>query len=627
MDFRVGLWLVRPGMNRIENGPRSVRLTPKSMELLVCLAKREGRVVSKDELFQEVWPATHVTDDALTKCIGELRRAFGESRQAPAIIETISKRGYRIVVPVTWGANDSMRNGEAPAPNEVVSAKQSVHPPPPWKRYLALAASGVLVLTTILLASAGGRLRSLLGIRTSPPAIRSIAVLPLTNLSSNPEQEYFADGMTDELITELAQIEAWKVISRTSVLQYRGTKKPIPEVARDLGVEAVVEGTVLRSGNRVRITAQLIQAATDTHLWSGSFEGELGDALALQRNIARGIAAGLRVKLGSHDQSRAGRNRAALPPAYEEYLKGRYFLNRNQFVKAASYFEQAAAKDPSFALAPALLYEADAMQAFRQDLPLPDRAIKALEAARMCDETLAEVRTDAGDIKFYWDWDWSAGEGEFRRAVELDPGSVDSIVHYAGCLHILARWDSALENYRRALELDPVSPRLHAQFVGCLLDAHRYQPAAEQLKKIKELDPNNEAAYQLEGQLFHLRGMENEAIAAYLQADALGGSTPEQVKELQQAAAMGGIRSYWKKRLEFLKRRAGQSRVPPLDFASLYVRAGDNDKAMEMLKTAYQQHAPRLVWIHARALWHPLRSDPRFQSLLRQMRFPDAPPK
>ncbi len=228
----------------------------------------------------------------------------------------------------------------------------------------------------------------------------------------------------------------------------------------------------------------------------------------------------------------------------------------------------------------------------------------------------------AGDLKFL-DWDWSAGEAEFQRAVELDPGSVQSVHHYAVCLHAQARWDAALREYRRALELDPVSTRLNVQFLAFLTDAGRYKEASDQFKRVIELDPNNAPAYRRAGILYELQGREDEALAAYLKAEGLGGRSAEQLRSLEDAGRTAGLRGFWNKHLGMLKDRAKKSRVPPFDFATLYVRTGDKDKAMEMLEAAYQQRAPRLAWIRAEAVFEPLRSDPRFQFLLRRMRFPE----
>jgi TolB-like protein/Tfp pilus assembly protein PilF len=452
--------------------------------------------------------------------------------------------------------------------------------------------------------------------------VQRIAVLPLTDLSGDPTQEYFADGMTEELITQLAQVNTWSVISRTSVMRYKGTKQPLRRIAGELGVSAVIEGTVLRSGGRVRITAQLIDAATDLHLWSGSFERELSDVLALQSGIAQAIASELNVALGPQEHVRLSRVRRVVPEAYEAYLQGSYFLNRDQFAKAASYFEQAAIRDSNFALAHALLYEAEAMTCFVRDQPLTDRALGALAKARQLDDTLAEVHTDTGDVRAYWDWDFNAGEAEFRRALELDPGSIDAVSHYAGYLHILGRWDEALRAWKRALQLDPVSPTMNLHLLRLFVNMHRYDLAMEQFQKVIDLDPNSAPAYSGIAPAYAALGREGEAVAAWLKADALSGKNPERVKALEAAVKAGGIRAYWSKRLEHLRQDAGRSPVPPLSFASVYVRLGRKDEAMKFLEAAYRQRAPRLVWIKASSVWDPLRSDPRFQDLLRRMRFP-----
>jgi len=263
------------------------------------------------------------------------------------------------------------------------------------------------------------------------------------------------------------------------------------------------------------------------------------------------------------------------------------------------------------------------MAMYSQDQPLTDRALKAMQKARELDDNLAEVRTDIGDVRFYWDWDWTAGEAEFRRAVELDPGSADAAQHYASCLHVLRRWGEALREYRRTLRLDPVSPRMNLGLLGLFVDTHQYELAMEQFRKVIELDPNSGPAYLQAGKVYEALGRDAEAMAAYLKAGSLSGKGPEQVRALENAAKAEGVRGYWKMQLEQLRERSKQTRVPPLDFASLYVRLGEKNAAMKMLEAAYQQRAPRLVWINARAVWDPLRPDQRFKSLLRRMRFPE----
>jgi TolB-like protein/DNA-binding winged helix-turn-helix (wHTH) protein/Tfp pilus assembly protein PilF len=598
------------------------------MEVLLCLAKRGGEVVSKEALFQEAWSGTHVTDDALTKCIGELRRILHSNRGESPLIETIAKRGYRLTATVMWDTADPIGDERLPMTGADAESPQATLPavagaPDRLSRVRSLKLGGVLVLTFAIAMSFGfSKLRAFFNTTRPGPEIQSIAVLPMTNLSGDAEQEYFAEGMTEELITQLAQIDALKVISRTSVMRYKGSKKSLPEIARDLGVRGIVEGTVLRIGGRVRITAQLINGETDTHLWSGSFESGLSDVLTLQRNIARSIAGELRVKIASGVRTLARQPGPVVPEAYENYLKGHYFLDRSQFLKAASHFERATAADPNFALAHALLAEAEDMQTYGLDIPASARAVKAMETALKLDDTLAEAHMIAGDDNFFWKWAWDKGEAEFRRATELDRASADAAAHYATCLHALGRWDAASEAYRRALDLDPVSPRLNVVFLQLLVDTHKYEQAIEQFRKIIELDPNNRAAYSWAGQAYELQGRGTEATAAYIKADSLSGESTGQIQSLERAAGSGGVRGYWRRRREMLLERAKSERVPPYDFASIYVHIGDNDRAMEMLEYAYQQHAPRLAWIRARALWQPLAPDARYQSLLRRMHFP-----
>jgi TolB-like protein len=458
--------------------------------------------------------------------------------------------------------------------------------------------------------------------RDRPHTIRSIAVLPLQDLSGGSEQDYFADGITEELITELAQIRAWRVISRTSVMRYKTTRKNVPEITRDLSVDAVVEGTVFRSGNRIRITAQLIHAAEDRHLWAAAYERDLQDTMSLQREIARAIAGELKVRAVSPEPVQR-RDQTVVPEAYEAYLKGRYFLHRLQLATSQNYFLQATRSDHRFALAHAMLYEADALEAYREDRPVPARALQALDMARSLQPSLAETLTDSGDLKFYWEWDWAAGLAEFQRAAKADPGSADSIGHYAGALHTLARWDEALEQYRRALTLDPVSPQLNLLYLTCLADAHRNEEALRQFQKTIELDPASRSAYVRAGDIYQRQGRHENALTTYLKVEDLEGGVIEHVKGCKAMTGPDGLRCYWDRKLALLQARARSTRVPPLEFATLHLLLGEKEKAMEMLEAAYKQRAPRLVRLRASAVWDPIRSDSRFESLIRRMHFPE----
>jgi TolB-like protein/DNA-binding winged helix-turn-helix (wHTH) protein/Tfp pilus assembly protein PilF len=622
MDFRAKSWQVQPGMNRVVGEGRTCHITPKAMEVLECLARQQGQVVAKEKIFQEVWAGTFVSDDALTRCIGEIRRAFHDDAREPSIIQTIPKRGYLMVAPVVW---DPVDTATTKAPAEAIEAHTTRYAdastlwPFLWKHKWILGASGFMLLV-VLVAMNFGRVSVGRRLRDDRAGIQRLAVLPLIDLSGDPSQEYFADGMTEELITQLSQIKTWKVISRTSVMLYKGSKKPLRQIARDLLADRIIEGSVRRAGGRVRIAVQLIDAVTDEHLWSGSFERELSDILLLQNGIARAVAAELNITL---DQANSRHTRRVQPEAYEALLKGKYFLCRRDYAKARSHLEEASVIDPRYALAHSLLYEAEAMMSFRRDETLGGKALRALERARELDDTLAEVHTGAGDVKFYWGWQWKEGEEDFRLAVELDPTSIDSAIHYVGCLHVLARWDAAIQEYRRALQLDPVSPELNLGLLALFVDAQRYDRAMKQFHQVIELDANNGSAYEQAGSMYAALGREDEAIAAYLQAERLSGKNAEEVEQIGNAIRKGGIRAYWKQRLQQLQERSKRMHVPPFDFATLYAHLGEKDEAMKMLEMAYQQRAPRLVWIRAGAVWEPLRHDPRFQTLIHRMGFPE----
>lgn len=581
------------------------------------LIERSGEVVTREEIRNKLWPDGTVVEfeHSVNSAVNRLREALGDSPRRPRYIETLPRFGYRFLGTV-----------EIAEPAAITALLPAGAPPQPEKPAPLIRRLhwGIVAIVAVVIAAAGAVSWKLIGHSAAAvPPIRSIAVLPLVNLSHDDEQEYFADGMTEELITELSQIEAWKVISRTSVMRYKGSKKSLPEIARDLGVSGIVEGTVLRAGDRVRVTAQLIHAGTDTHLWSGSFDSELRDVLALQRNIAGSIARELRVRATSGTPVPVSRRRPMVPEAYEEYLKGCYFLDRSAYSKAARHFEEATLKDPKFALAHALFAESDGMQTFGRDLRPSARAVTAMETALALDDSLAEAHMIAGDDKFYARWEWEEGKAEFLRAAELDRGSVNAAAHYASCLHALGRWDAAMAEFKRALELDPVSPRLNVSFLALLVDTHRYEQAMEQFRKVVELDPSNRAAYSWAGLAYELRGLEADATSVYIKADALAGGSAEEIQSLKSAADSGGVRGYWRKRLEMLQERAKREWVPPYDFATLYMHTGENGRAIYMLEAAYQQHAVRLPWIRARAVWQQLRSDPRYQSLLRRMHFPE----
>ncbi|MFN7935916.1 MAG: winged helix-turn-helix domain-containing protein [Bryobacteraceae bacterium] len=602
MDFRLGPWMVRPGLNLVIAGERSIHITPKSMQVLVLLAQRRGEAVPKEVILHEVWAGTFVTDDALTRCIGELRRAFDDDSKNPTVIQTIPKRGYLILPSVSWETEGNEEAARA-TPGE------------PRRRWLYAAGAMAMGIPVM---GVGWRLL----VRPRFPVLRRIAVLPLADFSAPPVEEYFADAMTEELITALARAGGWQVISRTSISRYKGSHKAVKQIASELDVDGVIEGAVMRSAGKVRITLQFIQASTDAHLWAGEFVGNLTEGLALQSRIARATASELRMTLQPDARPRLSHAPRFPAEAYEAYLKGRYYMGRSMFSEASASFRHAASIDPGFALAHALFAEAEGMIAFHRDEQPGEEVYRAVETARRLDENLAEVHMALGDRKFWEEWDWAGGEAEFRRGSELDAGSVDAAYHYAGCLYALRRWRESMREFRRALQLDPMSPRLNANFSSMLFDCGRHAESIAYFRKAVDLDPRYAPAYRTAGRAYEEWGKPSEAVAAYLKAEELSGLRPEELAELVEAARRGGSLGIWRKKLDQLRERARRERVAPLRFAYLYAMLDVRDAAMEMFESAWRDHAPQLAWIYARVNG-PLRSDARFQALLRRMGFPE----
>jgi TolB-like protein/Tfp pilus assembly protein PilF len=515
-----------------------------------------------------------------------------------------------------------------------VGARYGVPLPRRWAVVSGIAAFLLVAVGAVILGlNLGGlrdRLLTFVGARHGVPLpkIESIAVLPLANLSGDPQQEYFSDGMTEELITNLAKISALKVISRTSVMQYKGVKKSLPQIARELNVDAVIEGSVFRSGDRVRITAQLIQAATDQHLWAETYDRDLRDILALQGEVAQAIANQIRIELTPQEQTRLASARPVNPEAYEAYLKGRHFSNTltpQGQLKGIGCYEKAIQNDPNYALAYAKMAHCCATLYALEYPPSVENRQRALAAARKAlelNDRLAEAHVVLADDIFYFDWQWSRGEAEFRRAVEMDPGSVDAVMHYAICLEVVGRYDEAIAVMERANQLDPLSPVVNTFLGGAMYAGHQDDRAIEQFRKTTELEPTDARAYGSLGDVYESLGRHEEAVAAYLKERSLSGDAAEGVQALRDAYRAGGIRGYWRKYLEHQRETAKREHVSPVTFASIYTHLGEKEQAVECLEKAYQQHTPALYQLKESRTWDSLRSEPRFQNLLRLMNFP-----
>jgi eukaryotic-like serine/threonine-protein kinase len=454
--------------------------------------------------------------------------------------------------------------------------------------------------------------------------IGSIAVLPLENLSGDPEQEYFADGMTEALILTLAQIDAFRVASRTSVMRFKGTRTPLPEIARALQVDGVVEGTVARSGSRVRITAQLIDAGTDRHLWARSYERELSDVLALQGEVARAIAEEIRGQVTHEASARLARARRVDPDAYEAYLRGRYHWNRRSeegIRKGIEYFQEAIRLDPLYAQAHAGLAQAyDTLGSY--SFISPEEAytkarVAALHALEI-DDNLSEAHVAMGGVLQNHAWDWAGAEEHFRRALAADPGNAGAYHWYSDLLSALGRADEAIAMMRRAQLLDPLSLTVNMSLGACLFYAHRYEDAVEQQRRTLELDPGFAPAHRMLGGALEQLGRLDEAIQAYGAAASLSKDLAAAAL-LAHAVARAG-RPDEARRIHAQLREDAEGRyLSPYSEAAIYTGLGETDAAFERLERAYAIRDRGMVWIKVAPRLAPLRGDPRFDALLRRM--------
>ncbi|MBI4467630.1 MAG: tetratricopeptide repeat protein, partial [Acidobacteria bacterium] len=463
---------------------------------------------------------------------------------------------------------------------------------------------------------------------TGAPRIESIAVLPLENLSRDPEQEYFADGMTEALISDLAQISALRVISRTSVMQYKGVRRPLPEIARELNVDAVVEGSGQRVGDRVKITAQLIHAPTDKHLWAESYERDLRDVLTLQSEVARAITDEIKVKLTPQEQTRLAGAPAINPEAHELYLRGRYAWNKRTpagMTKSIEYFNQALEHDPTNALIWAGLADSYNQLGYRGYLSPREAYPRAKAAAAKSLEinpTLAEAHAALGFALLNHDWDWPAAERALRRALELNPNYAEAHHWYSHYLMDTGRVRESLEESKRALEVDPLSMIISVHLGWHYISARQYDLAVEHLKKTVADDPSYYSAHFHLGRAYQFRGAFADAIAEQRKAAALSNNSTEALTALATALALGGQRDEAARILDQLKQMASTQYVSSCDIASVYAALGATSQSFEWLERARQERASRLIELKADPLFDPLRGEPRFRELLRRMNFP-----
>jgi TolB-like protein/DNA-binding winged helix-turn-helix (wHTH) protein/Tfp pilus assembly protein PilF len=613
---------------------RRVRLQELPFRLLAMLLEKPGQLVTREELRARLWPQTFVDfDHGLNKAISKIRVALGDSADNPRFVETVAGRGYRFLADVTIVQDTIVQDKCSGAVGTDLVARED-------PRHLRLVDVGVpakwsprprawmLYGTGFALAIAVALLWFVNPWGRSSPEIRSLAVLPLENLSGDASQDYFADGMTEELITDLGQISALRVISRTSVMTYKKSRTPLTDITRELRVDAVVEGSVLRSGDRVRITAQLIQAPLDKHIWAKSYEGDLRDTLSLQSSVARDIAEQIRATLDRREKATLEKSKPVKPEAYEAYLKGRYFWNKRTsegLKKAIEYFSQAIETDPTYAEAYSGLADAYALSgdweygllAPRDAFPLARAA--ATEALAL-DDSLGEAHTSLAFALDLYGWEWEAAGKEYELAIKLSPSYATLHLWYAWHLMVIGRTNEGIVELRKAESLDPLSLIISADLADALCIAHLYDESVQQSKKALELDPNFAIGHYELGQAFEQKQMHDEAIAEFQSAIKIAGHSGAFDSNLAYAYASSGRQEEAAKMVGDLEATHEQNPSADANIALVYVGLGNQDQAMIWLNRAYEARFNPSILL--RPAFDPLRSNAHFRDLRRRIGLP-----
>jgi TolB-like protein/tetratricopeptide (TPR) repeat protein/DNA-binding winged helix-turn-helix (wHTH) protein len=616
-----------------------VRLNGQPVEMLTMLLEQPGQLVTREALQERLWPANTYVDfeQSLNAAIKRLRAALGDCADAPLFIETLPRRGYRFIAPVIPPAGDVSRPGssyrEPAALQPDVLQPDVLQPdipkPVPWRpvrwRLFILTAAAVALLVLLFTigtnpSGVSDTLRTLI----LSGKIRSLAVLPLVNLSRDSEQDYFVDGMTDALREGLEGISSLRVISRTSSMHYRGSNKPLREIARELNVDAVVDGSVLIWGERVRINVELIHAGMDRHIWSNSYEGDLRDVFILQASVARKIADEIRVTLTAPDRARLTRVRTADPDAYRAYSEGRFWSNKRteeDLKKAIGFFQQAIDKDPNYALA----YDGLAdcwiplgWYGFVAPSEAFPRARDAITKALSLDDSLAEAHTSLAFVTAYYDRDWAGADREFRRAIELNPNYANGRHWYAEFLSLVGRHAQAIAESQRARELDPLSSIIDSWVSSRYYFARRYEDAIKEGRNAVDMSPDFAPAHLVLGHAYEQKGMLREAVAEFETASRLAAGSMYSAS-LAHALAGAGRRSEALNLLEVLMTTAKRRFVSSYDLAICEMGMGNREQALDLLNAAVQEHSPRVAFIGVEPRFDELRADRRFAALLRSL--------
>jgi len=640
--YSFGDFTVDTDQNVLLHNGTPLPMTPKVFETLLVLVEHSGRIVKKEELMNRLWPDTFVEEANLTSNIQQLRKSLGDNARHPHYIETVAKRGYRFIAPVaaeqqSGSVNGGDSNGDAKSSRITAfeGTESAARQPKRVKRsetLFRLSRSpwvAFVGITIVLIAAMGAALlRSRFLARPEPPSGRAmLAVLPFKNLTGDVAQDYFSDGLTEEMITQLGNLDSRHlgVIARTSVMHYKNSEEPLDRIGRELGVQYVLEGSVRRESDKVRITAQLIKVADQTHLWSREYDRELSHVLSLQEEIAQEVADEIRLTLADKKLTEPASRTSSSPTyeAYDLYLKGQFFWNKRTpqgFRQAVDYFQQAATKDPTYARAYAGLANSYALMGGYSGEPQAEFISKARSAALRAlelDENLAEAHTALALIVQNYDWDWETAEKEYRRAIELNPNYATAHHWYAEHLAYLGHFDEALRESERARELDPLSLIIATDNGAILYFSRQYDRAIEKLRAVLEVDPNFTHAHILE-YVYVQKGMFADAQADLEKLRRVDDS-PWSLAQSAYVFGRSGQQVEARRALEKLEQLNRRHQIDPAPILIAYVGMGNKDEAFAWLEKAYSQHSNALTMLKVDPAFDALRNDPRFKDLLRRV--------
>jgi TolB-like protein/DNA-binding winged helix-turn-helix (wHTH) protein/Flp pilus assembly protein TadD len=599
---------------------QAIPLPPKAYDVLVTLVTRAGHLVTKEELLKEVWAGTFVEEANLSYTVSILRKVLGDDSEPWRYIETVPKRGYRFRAPIVLTQSGPMSPMSAPVTAERLPLRNL---PRGWR--IAGAVVGAFALLALIIWQIAKREP---GQPRITAEIRSVAILPLKGISNDPSQDYFVEGMHEALITELARAGPLAVVARTSAMRYADTDKPLATIAKELNVQAIVEGSVVRAGKNVRIDVRLVDATNGVAVWADSFDRQLLDVLSLHAEVAQAIAREI-LSASRNPAAPPRRTKQIDPDAYEEYLRGRYHLNlrgETNLLKAVDHFTNAIRRDPRYALAHAGLADA------RNLLPLhgsiaPRDVVPLGKAAALAaialDDSLAEGHASLAWASLTYDWDWTTADREFKRAIALNPSYPIARMWYGESLVWRGRSNEGVAELRRARELDPVSQVLLQNMAAVYYFVRNYESAIRETESLLQLDPGYAEAYIWQGLAKLQNGMREQAIPLLERGLALDPDRPLKIGRLAYGYSLAGQRKAASEGLARLTSISRERYVSAINFATIWIGLGDTGKALEWLEKGVEERATEMIFLKTDPRFDPLRSEVRFQQVLRRMNFPN----